>query len=46
MLAVGGYSLQRVWDLLPSLEREGRADPKMVEILDEDEVVRRLARSG
>jgi hypothetical protein len=46
MLAVGGYSLQQVWDLLPSLEREGLADPQIVEMLDEAEVVRRLARSG
>jgi hypothetical protein len=46
MLAVGGYSFQRVWDMLPSLEKEGLADPEIVEQLDEAEVVRRLARSG
>jgi len=45
-LAVGGYSHQRAWDLQPNLEREGLADPKMVEMLDEAEVVRRLARIG
>lgn len=46
MLAVGGYSLQRVWDMRPSLEREGLVNPEVVELLDEDEVVRRLATSG
>jgi hypothetical protein len=46
MLAVGGYSLERAWVLLPDLEKEGLADPKVVETLDEAEVVRRLARSG
>src|SRR6267378_3203444 len=45
-LAVGGYSLERAWDLRPKLEREGLVDPKVVEMLDEAEVVRRLATCG
>ncbi len=46
LLAVGGYSLQRAWDLLPALQREHLADAKAAEELDEAEVVRRLARAG
>jgi hypothetical protein len=46
LLAVGGFSLERVWQLLPSLEEEGLLDSKTVEQLDEAEVVRRLGRSG
>jgi hypothetical protein len=46
MLAVGGYSLQRVWDIQASLEKEGLIDPKAVEKLNEAEVVRRLVNSG
>src|SRR2546427_5460235 len=46
VLAVGGYSLQRAWNLLPSLRKEGLTDPKAFEQYDEAEVVRRLARSG
>jgi hypothetical protein len=46
MLAVGGFSLERAWGLLPNLEKEGLADPKTVAGLDEREMVRRLARSG
>ncbi|HXG47422.1 MAG TPA: hypothetical protein VNO52_07355 [Methylomirabilota bacterium] len=46
LLAVGGYSLQRAWDLLPALQNEGLTDAKAAERLDEAEVVRRLARAG
>jgi hypothetical protein len=46
LLAVGGFTLQRTWDLLPNLEREGLTDSRAVEKLDEGEIVRRLARSG
>jgi hypothetical protein len=46
VLAVGGYSLQRAWNLLASLQKEGLTDSKAVEKYDEAEVVRRLARSG
>jgi len=46
VLAVGGYSLQRAWNLLESLKKEGLTNPKVVEKCDEAEVVRRLARSG
>lgn len=45
-LAVGGFSLERAWDLRPKLERQGLVDPKAVEMLDEAEVVRRLAICG
>jgi hypothetical protein len=45
-LAVGGYPLQRAWDLLPNLEKEGLIDPHAVQRCDEAEVVQRLARSG
>lgn len=46
VLAVGGYSLQRAWDLLASLQKEGLTNSKAFEKYDEAEVVRRLARSG
>jgi hypothetical protein len=46
VLAVGGYSLQRAWNLLPSLQKEGLTDSKAVEDYDEAEIVRRLSRSG
>lgn len=46
MLAVGGHSLERVWELLPALEKEGLTDSQTVGGLDEGEIVRRLARSG
>ncbi len=46
LLAVGGYSLQRAWDALPALRKESLCDPKAVQLLDEGEIVRRLARSG
>ena len=45
-LAVGGYSLQRVWDIQSSLEKQGLVDPWAVEKFNEAEVVRRLAISG
>ena len=45
-LAVGGYSLERAWSLLPILETEGLTDPALVLGLDEGQVVQRLARSG
>lgn len=46
VLAVGGYPLQRAWDLLPNLQREGLTDSRAIGRSDEAEVVRRLARAG
>jgi hypothetical protein len=46
VLAVGGFSLQRAWNLIASFQTEGLTDSKAVEKYDEAEVVRRLARSG
>ena len=45
-LAVGGYSVQRVWDLLANLRKEGLVNSEAFEKYDEAEVVRCLARSG
>jgi hypothetical protein len=46
LLSVGGYSIERVWEIRSNLESEGLLDSKAVEMLDEAEVVRRLATSG
>jgi hypothetical protein len=45
-LAVGGYTIQRAWALLPNLKAAGLTDSGAIQTLDESEVVRRLARSG
>jgi hypothetical protein len=46
MLSVGGYPLERVWDIRLNLEREGLLESNFVGTLDEAELVRRLAISG
>lgn len=46
MLAVGGYSLQRVWNILPQLQAEGLTDSSRSENANETKVVQRLARAG
>jgi hypothetical protein len=46
MLSVGGYALERVWEIRTNLEREGLLDSGVVEALDEAELVRRLTVSG
>jgi len=46
VLAVGGYSLHRAWNLRANLQKEGLTDSKAVEKCDEAEIVRRLAKSG
>lgn len=46
LLSVGGYPLQRTWDRLEKLQKEGLTDPAVMSALDEAETVRRLARAG